>query len=69
MILRGDAASAGTIVVVTPPTHGIATVNDNGTPNDPTDDTIDYAPIIIMVVQIVLLIKYVIVMEIVVLLL
>jgi hypothetical protein len=26
------------------PPNGTATVNDNGTPNDPTDDTIDYTP-------------------------
>ena len=27
-----------------PPTNGTATVNDSGTPNDPTDDTVDYTP-------------------------
>ncbi|MCB9297807.1 MAG: cadherin-like domain-containing protein [Lewinellaceae bacterium] len=32
------------ITIVTPPGNGTATVNDNGTPTDPTDDTIDYTP-------------------------
>ncbi|MCB9297812.1 MAG: Ig-like domain-containing protein [Lewinellaceae bacterium] len=32
------------ITITAPPTNGTATVNDNGTPNDPTDDTIDYTP-------------------------
>ena len=32
------------ILIVTPPVNGIATVDNNGTPNDPTDDTIDYTP-------------------------
>ena len=40
----GDGASTGTITIITPPMDGTATVNDGGTPNDPTDDTIDYTP-------------------------
>ncbi|HNB49840.1 MAG TPA: Ig-like domain-containing protein, partial [Chitinophagales bacterium] len=40
----GDGPSTGTISIVTPPTNGTATVNDGGTPNDPTDDQIDYTP-------------------------
>jgi|GEM_PF-2282194 len=32
------------VTIVTPPAHGTATVNDNGTPNDPTDDFIQYTP-------------------------
>ncbi|WP_181369010.1 Ig-like domain-containing protein [Flavobacterium pallidum] len=30
--------------IATPAANGTATVNNNGTPNDPTDDTIDYTP-------------------------
>ncbi|HOY07397.1 MAG TPA: Ig-like domain-containing protein [Saprospiraceae bacterium] len=37
-----DGPSTSAITIVTPPTHGTATVNNNGTPNDPTDDTIVY---------------------------
>lgn len=37
-----DGPSTSAITIVTPPTHGMAMVNDNGTPNDPTDDTIVY---------------------------
>ncbi|MFH4965171.1 Ig-like domain-containing protein, partial [Gaetbulibacter sp. M235] len=40
----GDGPSTGTITIVTLPANGTATVNDNGTPNDPTDDTVDYIP-------------------------
>ena len=40
----GDGPNTGTIVVASNPSHGTATVNDGGTPNDPTDDTIDYVP-------------------------
>ena len=40
----GDGPSTGTISVVTAPQHGTATVDDGGTPNDPTDDTIVYTP-------------------------
>ncbi|MCB9297815.1 MAG: cadherin-like domain-containing protein [Lewinellaceae bacterium] len=32
------------ITVVTQPTNGTAVVDDNGTPTDPTDDTVDYTP-------------------------
>ncbi|WP_291083328.1 Ig-like domain-containing protein [Flavobacterium sp. BFFFF1] len=40
----GDGPSIGAIVIATPPTNGVAVVNTNGTPNDPTDDTITYTP-------------------------
>ena len=40
----GDGPSTGAISIVAPPTNGTATVNDSGTPNDPTDDTVDYTP-------------------------
>lgn len=40
----GDGPSTGTISLITPPTQGIANINDNNTPNDPTDDQIDYTP-------------------------
>ena len=30
------------IFILTPPNHGAATVEDGGTPNDPTDDSIEY---------------------------
>ncbi|TKG91866.1 PKD domain-containing protein, partial [Puteibacter caeruleilacunae] len=36
----GDGPSTSSIVIVTNASHGVATVNDNGTSNDPTDDTI-----------------------------
>jgi len=39
-----DGASATDIIITTPPTNGMTTVNDEGTPNDPTDDTVDYTP-------------------------
>ena len=39
-----DGASNTAIVIATPPTNGTATVNDNGTPNDPTDDFVVYTP-------------------------
>ncbi len=39
-----DGASIADIIIITPPTNGMATVNDEGTPNDPTDDTVDYMP-------------------------
>ena len=38
----GDGPSI--ITIITPPLHGTATVNDNGTPNDPLDDYIEYTP-------------------------
>ena len=40
----GDGPAVGAITVVGAPANGTATVNDNGTPNDPTDDTVDYTP-------------------------
>jgi hypothetical protein len=40
----GDGPSTGTITLITPPMNGTATVNNGGTPNDPTDDSIDYTP-------------------------
>jgi hypothetical protein len=39
-----DGPSVGSITVVTAPANGTATVDNNGTPNDPTDDSIDYTP-------------------------
>ncbi|WP_299768193.1 Ig-like domain-containing protein, partial [uncultured Dokdonia sp.] len=39
-----DGPSIGTIVITSVPSNGMAVVNDNGTPDDPTDDTIDYTP-------------------------
>ncbi|MEI6750133.1 MAG: Ig-like domain-containing protein, partial [Bacteroidota bacterium] len=39
-----DGPSTGSISVATPPTNGIAVVDDGGTPNDPTDDQILYSP-------------------------
>ena len=40
----GDGPSTGTITITTAPTNGTASVDDNGTPNDPTDDQITYTP-------------------------
>ncbi|MBC6992622.1 tandem-95 repeat protein, partial [Lewinella lacunae] len=40
----GDGPSGGEIIVTMPPANGDATVNNAGTPNDPTDDTVDYTP-------------------------
>ncbi len=39
-----NGPSTGTINITSLPTHGTATVNDNNTPNDPTDDFIVYTP-------------------------
>ena len=39
-----DGPSSSAIQISTQPTHGVAEVNDAGTPLDPTDDSIDYAP-------------------------
>ncbi|WP_082995054.1 Ig-like domain-containing protein [Aquimarina megaterium] len=39
-----NGPNTGSIIVITTPTNGTATVNNNGTPNDPTDDTIVYIP-------------------------
>jgi gliding motility-associated-like protein len=38
-----DVPTTGTLVV-TQPTNGVVTVNDNGTPNDPSDDIVTYTP-------------------------
>lgn len=40
----GDGASSSAIEIISSPTSGTATINTNGTPNDPTDDKIDYMP-------------------------
>ncbi|MFN8283154.1 MAG: Ig-like domain-containing protein [Chitinophagales bacterium] len=40
----GDGPSTGTITIVTGPTNGTSSVDDGGTPNDPTDDQIIYTP-------------------------
>jgi len=40
----GDGPGTNPIVVASTPAHGTATVNDNGTPTDPTDDFVDYTP-------------------------
>ncbi|MBK7039281.1 MAG: tandem-95 repeat protein [Bacteroidetes bacterium] len=40
----GDGPDTNAITIVSQPTNGIATVNDGGTPNDPTDDQIVYLP-------------------------
>ena len=40
----GDGPSTGTITIVSGSSNGTATINDGGTPNDPTDDTVDYTP-------------------------
>ena len=39
-----DGPNVGVIALATLPPNGSAVVNDNGTPTDPTDDTIDYTP-------------------------
>jgi hypothetical protein len=41
----GDGPSTGTITVTEQPSNGTVTVEDNGTPNDPTDDELVYTPI------------------------
>ncbi len=40
----GDGPSVGTINLLSQPGNGSAAVNDGITPNDPTDDSIDYTP-------------------------
>ncbi|WP_181368993.1 Ig-like domain-containing protein [Flavobacterium pallidum] len=40
----GDGASTTAIVIGSQPSNGIAVVNDNGTPQNPADDTITYTP-------------------------
>jgi hypothetical protein len=39
-----DGPSVGTITIITAPTNGVAVVDNNGTPNDPSDDQILYTP-------------------------
>ena len=39
-----DGPSTNPIFIATPPSNGTAVVNDNGTPNDPTDDFVEYTP-------------------------
>ena len=39
-----DGPSSNSIVITTPAANGTAVVNDNGTPNDPTDDYVVYTP-------------------------
>ena len=40
----GDGPSTSVITIVSPPSNGQAVVNNNGTPNDPTDDFVEYTP-------------------------
>jgi large repetitive protein len=40
----GDGASITDITITQAPVNGIASVNDNGTPNNPIDDRISYTP-------------------------
>ena len=40
----GDSPSTGAITITDNTNHGVATVNNGGTPNDPTDDKIQYTP-------------------------
>ncbi len=40
----GDELAADDITITTGPSNGIAAVNNGGTPNDPTNDSIDYTP-------------------------
>ena len=37
-----EVPNAGTLTVTVQPSNGTATINDNGTPDDPSDDTITY---------------------------
>uniref|UniRef100_UPI002603183D Ig-like domain-containing protein n=1 Tax=uncultured Tenacibaculum sp. TaxID=174713 RepID=UPI002603183D len=39
-----DVPNIGTLDIVTNPSNGTVTVNDGGTPNDPSDDTVTYTP-------------------------
>jgi large repetitive protein len=43
-IFGGDGPSVKDVIITKASVNGVASVNDNGTPNDPTDDTIDYTP-------------------------
>ncbi len=40
----GDGPGTVAVSLTMPPSNGVATANDNGTPNDPTDDSITYTP-------------------------
>lgn len=40
----GEGPSSGAITIQTPPAHGTAVVNNNGTPNNPADDYLVYTP-------------------------
>ena len=40
----GDGAATNPITIATNPNNGTATIDDNNTPNDPTDDFIHYIP-------------------------
>jgi uncharacterized repeat protein (TIGR01451 family)/gliding motility-associated-like protein len=40
----GDGPGTVPVVLSTMPSNGVASVNDNGTPNDPTDDYVAYTP-------------------------
>ena len=39
-----NGADTVAITIIQLPSNGIASVNDNGTPNDPTDDSVSYKP-------------------------
>ena len=39
-----DSAPPGGITITTPPTHGTVSIDDNGTPDDTSDDTVIYTP-------------------------
>jgi len=46
-VLANDTDPNGdplTLIAVSDPTHGTAVINTNGTPTNPTDDTITYTP-------------------------
>ena len=40
----GDGPGMGPITIITGPTNGMAMVDDNGTPDDPSDDAVIYTP-------------------------
>ena len=40
----GDGPSSSPIILSTMPVNGVATINDNGTANDPSDDFVNYTP-------------------------
>ncbi|MDO5105598.1 gliding motility-associated C-terminal domain-containing protein [Capnocytophaga sp.] len=45
-VLENDenVPTQGTLTIVTDPTNGSVQINDGGTPNDPSDDTVTYTP-------------------------